>query len=736
MLSRLRIRQKLGVLLAIPLVAVALVMSIFGVQSVTRARDFRATAETALAARDVGALIQTLQEERLLAVGYLVVPTMERSALVVQGRTAVADAARLATQPRTAAILADAKPALDALEKTRPLIAGQAVQPKDAYDAYRSAIFALTEALGLANPRVSDSDGLRRMLALDSLMRSNEEASSVGAIVVGSAVDPALDAVVLNSVVSANQQDLRRFRDLVSPEDAAVVDTVEAGQAAARLREHVVNVSRGGRPTMADVSQALSAALTYTGLRRLAQDRYARDTALAAQHDASTAAAIAAAVATGATVLFLGVLVLALAVGRSIAFPLRRLGRAVATVAELSRTELMRVADSEATTVAAPELASIEVDSRDEIGDLAAAVNRVQSTAAEMVERQASVRANVATMFANVSRRTQNLVGRQLSLIEELTRNAADPATRERLSQLEHVTTRLRRSADSLLVVSGTVDQQFTTMPVTLNDVIDAALLEIEGFGAVEVVRPLADIAVPADLARDLRLLLAELLENATNFTPPGSAVRVGASHDQRAAPADCVIAVVDNGLGMSPARIDEENQRLVERERLDVAPTRMLGLFVVGRLARRHGLTVRLDASPGRGVTAFVHIPAGLVGPANMPPSAPLGAVPQQAIAALESATRSGPFSWLRSTPAIGAAPTSAPVSGVPVSGVPVSAAPVTGPPAAYTGRSYTPRPPRDPEAERASLNDYVSGIRRAQAPTLETDDSDPRPTPAERHQ
>jgi signal transduction histidine kinase len=403
-------------------------------------------------------------------------------------------------------------------------------------------------------------------------------------------------------------------------------------------------------------------------------------------------------------------------------------------VAELSRTELVRVADSEALDSAPPELASVEVDSHDEIGDLAAAVNRVQSTAAEMLERQATARANVATMFANVSRRTQNLVGRQLSIIEDLTVHAPDPATRERLSQLEHVTTRLRRSADSLMVISGTIDQQFQTMPARLADVIDAALLEIEGFGAVEVVQPVPDLAVPAELGRDLRLLLAELLENATNFTPPGSSVRVGATYDQRTmgesyAP-DCVIAVVDNGLGMSPSRIEEENRRLVERERLDVAPTRMLGLFVVGRLARRYGLTVRLDPSPGRGVTAMVRIPARLVGPGSMPAPTALGIVPQRAVAALESASRSGPFGWLgrQGPPAIGAAP----VSGVPTSGVPVSAAPVTAPPASY-GPSYAVRSVRDPVAEREAVNDYLSGVARAHEPAT---DSEASTTSPERHQ
>ena len=197
-------------------------------------------------------------------------------------------------------------------------------------------------------------------------------------------------------------------------------------------------------------------------------------------------------------------------------------------VAELSRAELVRVADSDTPESAPPQLASVEVDSSDEIGELAAAVNRVQATAALLLERQVSTRANVATMFANIARRTQNLVGRQLQLIDELERNERDPELLKRLYQLDHVATRLRRSADSLLVVSGTIDQTLSVTPTRLSDVIRSALAEIEGYRAVELGQ-IADVAVAADLVGDLRLLLAELLENATNFSPPGSPVAVTA---------------------------------------------------------------------------------------------------------------------------------------------------------------------------------------------------------------
>jgi anti-sigma regulatory factor (Ser/Thr protein kinase) len=404
-----------------------------------------------------------------------------------------------------------------------------------------------------------------------------------------------------------------------------------------------------------------------------------------------------------------------------------------------------------------------------------------------------STRANVATMFANIARRTQTLVGRQLQLIDELERDERDPQLLERLYQLDHVATRMRRSADSLLVPSGTIDQTLSSTPTRLTDVIRAALAEIEGYRAVELGQ-ISEVAVVADVVGDLRLLLAELLENATNFSPPGSPVQVSAVLDQ-----DCRIAVVDHGLGMSPARLIEENRRLVERERLDVAPTRVLGLFVVGRLARRHGLAVQLEMSAGRGLTATVRIPVRLlspvpgydrpVAPATHRQAPGLDLIPPLAIEAIQSAARSGPFPWLGGDSglvAIEGAPAAPPPEAqeIPTRTWPPAprvggdtVADVTSLPrrtiadqlngrvaesAAWSEQTTSPlsrgglsqripgthlaegvrdaedppmlsRTPRDPEAEREELNDYLSGFARV------TDDPEPepqaRPTLAERH-
>jgi signal transduction histidine kinase len=615
MLARLRIRQKLSLLLTIPLVAVVLVMVPFTAERFNDARSAGVTATTANSAREIGGLIQTLQQERLIALGYLSVAALDRSALLARSQESTDLIANLREDPATARAMSRAEPALSELDRVRRRLLDRRVDVATAFAAYRAADIALLDALNLGRPPGADAAGLSQLSALDALMRSNEEASIVGAVLVAAAADRSL-IEVLGDAQTADKQHLRRFRELIEPGQADLIDAVERGRAGARIRLLAASMTRSaGVADPIEVTVALTAAVTYTDLRRLAQDRVAREIASAADDRARAASAIAWAVTGGALALFVAVVLLGITVSGSISRPLRRLTRAAGIVAEISGAELRRVADSDSPDPAPPQLAAVDIDSADEIGELAAALNRVQATAALLLERQVSTRRNVSVMFANIARRTQNLAGRQLALIDDLERNERSPELLQRLFRLDHIATRLRRSADSLLVVSGTIDQELSGTPTPLSDVMGSALTEIEGFRAVDV-GDIAEVAVAASAVGDLRLLLAELIENATNFSPPGTQVQVSALLDD----GDCEIGIVDHGVGLSAARMAEENLRLVERERLDVAPTTVLGLFVVGRLARRHGFSVRLEATAGRGVTALVRVPGRLLTAGGVP--------------------------------------------------------------------------------------------------------------------
>lgn len=218
-------------------------------------------------------------------------------------------------------------------------------------------------------------------------------------------------------------------------------------------------------------------------------------------------------------------------------------------------------------------------------------------------------RRNVAEMFGNVGRRVSNLTTRQLALIDAVERGETDPALLERLYSIDHIAVRLRRNADSLMLLAGIRETVLDAGPTALTNVVRAALGQIEGFQRVRL-RAATEAFVEPDIIGDLTLMIAELLENAVSFSPEDTPVEVVVGSDEDGAS----VTVSDHGLGMSAERLAEENARLVRRERLDLVPTKVLGLFVVGALARRWDVDVTLTRTPGGGVTAEVMIPSTLL--------------------------------------------------------------------------------------------------------------------------
>ena len=607
----LGVQQKLTLLLTLPLVAVVLTSVPFAVSQVNDAIAANATVGAANDARQVGFLIQDLQQERLLALSYLVALNVEQSGYVAQA-AATADRAadvndRLAA-PRDDE-LRRAVNELSSLADVRRSVLARSVTMPQVYEAYHGRIVQLVDALRLTRQPKADAIGLRQMAALEALLRANEETSRIGAGLVMAAAGGSSSARAASLVSEA--QTLRtieanRFRDQAGPGQAELLDLVEQGPSAERMKNFADWVTSGGG-TALPLADLLSASLTSISLARALQERIARDIAVQAKQRAANARLTTMILLGLTALLILGVIWLGLLMSRSVSRPLRRLTTAAGTVADLASGELIRVADSETANTSPLRLSAVDVRTRDEIGELAAAFNRVQATAALLMEQQMATRRNVAVMFANIARRTRSLVVRQLSFIDELERNERSEKMLGKLYRLDHLTTRLRRSADSLFVVSGVREDEAIAGAAPLVDVIRSAVAEIEGYQAVQV-GAVCDVTILPQLVSDLRLLLAELLENATAFSPPGTPVEVTANLSD-----GCRIAVVDHGIGMADDRLAEENERLVRRERLDIAPTSVLGLFVVGRVARRYGLRVRLSHTPGQGVTAGIAIPPDL---------------------------------------------------------------------------------------------------------------------------
>ncbi|CAL9373084.1 hypothetical protein SUDANB120_00903 [Streptomyces sp. enrichment culture] len=257
-----------------------------------------------------------------------------------------------------------------------------------------------------------------------------------------------------------------------------------------------------------------------------------------------------------------------------------------------------------------------------QVGEALATVHRAALAAAA---ERAELAGGIGGVFVNLARRSQVLVHKQLTLLDSMERRADDPAELGDLFRLDHLTTRMRRHAESLIILSGAAPGRAWRMPVPLSGVVRAAVSEIEEYQRVEV-RGLADAAVAGAAVADLTHLLAELIENAAQFSPPHTAVRVGGEP----VGAGYVLEVEDRGLGMGRETLDEANRRIAQSGALDLFDSDRLGLFVVSRLAARHGVRVHLQPSPYGGTTAVVLLPKPLLQGAPEPePAVPAAAEP-----------------------------------------------------------------------------------------------------------
>jgi signal transduction histidine kinase len=298
-------------------------------------------------------------------------------------------------------------------------------------------------------------------------------------------------------------------------------------------------------------------------------------------------------------------------VSRSITRPLRSLTRQAKEMAERRLPEA--VIDILETPlgddVSVPSVDPVRVNTRDEVSDVADALNTVQDSALDLAVEQAVLRRNIADSFVNLGRRNQNLLGRQLDFITELETNETDADTLANLFRLDHLATRMRRNAESLLVLAGIDPPRQWAAPVRLTDVIRAALGEVEDYQRVTV-RGVEPATILGSAAADLAHLLAELIENALVFSPPDQTVDIRG----RNRPDGYTLAIIDSGLGMPPADVAAANRRLAGAESFTIAPSKYLGHYVAGNLAARHDIQVHLDNSPGNGVTATIEIPHTLL--------------------------------------------------------------------------------------------------------------------------
>ncbi|KPH98025.1 Nitrate and nitrite sensing domain protein [Actinobacteria bacterium OK074] len=247
--------------------------------------------------------------------------------------------------------------------------------------------------------------------------------------------------------------------------------------------------------------------------------------------------------------------------------------------------------------------------SEDEIGQVTEALGTVHRAALRAAVERAELASGISGVFVNLARRSQVLVHRQLSLLDSMERRSDDPNELSDLFRLDHLTTRMRRHAESLIILSGAAPGRAWRMPVSLTNVVRAAVSEVEDYARVEV-RQLPETAVVGAAVADLTHLVAEIIENAAQFSPPHTRVRVTGEPVGNG----YAVEVEDRGLGMGKETLAEANRRIAQSETLDLFDSDRLGLFVVSRLAARHGIKVHLRTSPYGGTTAVVLLPTALL--------------------------------------------------------------------------------------------------------------------------
>jgi signal transduction histidine kinase len=637
---------KLAGALAVPMVALVGVAAFEVARADARADEVSQETQLATAAVGPGSLISQLQEERNFAavdalgmVGALELPVASADEARANTDRAVTDLQAFVDRAGSDVAgafssglevvdeeLADLREAIDA--STLPKGTDNAPWANDLFNRYTSIIQVLIDGTAGIAFEVDDAE-LRTGVELVDLATKNYE---VGARLVRSIMLPVLTgdtsmAPRLNVAAQiANLQELEA--EMLARSTGPFAGIPEQGVGTEQTMEQMaafrayVDTGTTDILLLAD-TVGTSGEEGSLGIRTLAADALQRE-ADRALDDATRQRQLVLVLAGVMVGLAFVVTVIA---SRSITRPLRSLTEQAKTMATVRLPQAVQGVLSTAPDedVEMPEVEEVTVSSRDEVSNVATVLNSVQQSALELAVEQAALRKNIADSFVNLGRRNQNLLDRQLDLITDLERQEQDPERLEELFNLDHLATRMRRNAESLLRLAGGKDVTDGGWggPVPIVDVVRGALGEVTGYERVEV-RGIEPATVTSSAGSDLAHALAELVENALSFSPPDSKVQIRGRHG---AEGGYALAVIDDGIGMTDEQLEVANRRLAGEESFTVAPSRYLGHYVAGHLAETLGASIHLEQLPAGGLTAHIDLPASLLverGPANRPPARP----------------------------------------------------------------------------------------------------------------
>ena len=512
----------------------------------------------------------------------------------------------------------------------------------------------------------NDADLQGNVTTLGALLRNENQVAVQRALLYAALVSPqgTLRSEDLNTLQQAHEQAVADLADFKASTDTAeqqfYSNTVSGAQVdVAASNEILAEQMATTTPNVPLRSQLkpenwrADMTLTIEDTQKVADSLTGRITsrANALRSDATTELLVTSLVTL---LLLLLVVLVSTIVARSLIRPLRKLRSDALDVAGHRLPEMVRRLSQSEGADEGVEIEPIGVTSTDEIGEVARAFDQVHREAVRLAADEAMLRGNLNAMFINLSRRSQSLIERQLSLIDSLEQSEQDPGRLSSLFRLDHLATRMRRNSENLLVLAGHEVTRRWSQPVPLVDVLRAAISEIEQYERV-VLNVQPGIVVVGQAVNDVVHLVAEIVENATTFSPEDTQVYVSG---QPLSSGGVLLDITDNGVGISDQEMSHANWRLDNPPVVDVAVSRRMGLFVVGRLAARHGVRVRLRHAQAGGLTALIWLPDTVAAPEVAPPlgrlrrfeaddygptpslSAPTATIPAQGSSAASQAT------------------------------------------------------------------------------------------------
>jgi signal transduction histidine kinase len=575
----------------------------------------------------VAVFMTQLSRERLLAIVYMSSPSGANLAKLnlQENRTNTATAS-LRTSLTSGSTMSDASPTekqaitgllrgVASLPSLRSQVAAQIIPSSRAFSAYNAIVQESNRVLSAAIRQQNNAQLVSQGLAFVRMGQSSDMLAQENALLVAGQsshqFSPA-DLQAFTQLVGARRAFYNLTLPDLDPQYRAYYTRAVSPRAylsLLSLENTVVGTRPGAVPSVSPILWQQAVGAVGTGMLSAGQQAAG---GLTSQADSESTAAYLRLILVGG----LGLVAIAVSIALGLWIG-RRLVRELSSL----RESALELANERLPDVVSRLAAGEEVDASaqalpitatsDEVRQVGEAFATVQQTAVEAAVGQAKLRQGISHIFRNLARRSQSLLHRQLTLLDAMERRARDPQELDDLFRVDHLATRMRRHAESLIILSGEAPARGWRNPVPLVDVLRAAVAEVEDYTRIKVsATTQASLAGPA--VGDVIHMIAELAENATIYSPPQTPVSITGSVVGQG----FAVEIEDRGLGMSTAHREEINAQLENPPAFDLSGSDQLGLFVAGQLAKRQNIRISLRSSAYGGTTAIVLIPRSLVVP------------------------------------------------------------------------------------------------------------------------